>query len=181
MTKPDIHEIIDKRIAELPPVVQRAIEDASVEKKLRTLAQKHKLHLDQWVLLENEIMLTLLGLAEPEEMAGNIAREVRIDKDVAEKIVADIATQVFQPIRAQLRGEMSEEESERRPLQGASKTEPLASAKDTLKSSIPPGEPQIAPKPEGKKAPTDSTTYAPGKTSMERRDVNEDPYRESTD
>jgi len=60
--------IMEERFAELPTSVQKAVTDASVEQKLRKLAKKYKLHLDQWILLENEIMLTLLGFEEPKDI-----------------------------------------------------------------------------------------------------------------
>ena len=74
---------IKKRFAELPAIVQQAITDASIETKLRALAETHKLHLDQWVLLEDEIMLTLLGIEDPKNMAKNIATKVGISDEIA--------------------------------------------------------------------------------------------------
>jgi len=146
-----VTQIIQERFAELPPAVQAAVTDASVEKKLRALATKYKLHLDKWVLLENEIMMTLLGIDEPENMAKNVAEEVGVSQDVAQQIVNDIALQVFKPIREQMQGSLDHEATER----------------------------DIVPVKSQKAAPSDTTAYKAGQNSFERQDVQEDPYRES--
>jgi Glu-tRNA(Gln) amidotransferase subunit E-like FAD-binding protein len=154
--------LIRERFAELPQAVQQAVVDASVEQKLRALASKYKLHLDQWVLLENEIMLTLLGLEEPENMVANVAKEVHIDTERAQKIVNDIALEVFKPIREQMQGELNSEAMRRKKVPAGG---------TTADTGVP-----VA-----KAAPSDTTSYKPGESSTERRDVQEDPYRESID
>ncbi len=138
----NLDSIMAEKFGELPKKVQSAITDISVEEKLRALSEKHKLHLDQWVLLENEIMLTLLGLEEPESMVKNIAEEVGIEKDLARNLVNDIAVEIFKPIRE------------------------LMKAED--------------PKTESKKTyPSDTLAYKQGESSTDRKEVQEDPYRES--
>jgi len=155
------NSIIEARFAELPKAVQQAVTDASVEKKLRALAEKYKLHLDQWVVLENEIMLTLLGLEDPEDMAKNVAKEVKITEELAQEIVNDIAVQVFKPIREQMQGSLDSEATDRgiRPVGQSRETEAASTTEKVV--------------------PTDTTAYKPGESSLERRDVQEDPYRES--
>jgi len=154
-------QIIQDRFSELPEAVQNAVTDASVEEKLRALAEKYKLHLDQWVLLENEIMLTLLGLEDPEDMAKNVAKEVNIAEELAQEIVNDIAVQVFKPIREQMQGSLDSEATNR-------EVRPVGQSTETKVAST-----------TEKAAPSDTTAYKPGESSLERRDVQEDPYRES--
>lgn len=155
MTK-EIEQQIQTRFAQLPVAVQEAVTDSSVEEKLRSLAKKHKLHLDQWVLLENEIMLTLLGIEEPENMAKNIAKEVGIEETLAQKLVDDIGVEVFKPIRGRMEITLDSKSLKREVLSKPQK-------KDG----------------ELKKVPSDTVAYKPGQRSNERRDVQEDPYRES--
>lgn len=157
MEQSEYDTLIQERFAELPEAVQEAVTDARVEKKLRTLAAKHKLHLDQWVLLENEIMLTLLGLEDPQDMAKNIAKEVEVSTEIAQELVNDIAREVFKPIREQMQGRLDESASKRKVV--------LVSQKQQ----------------DNKKTPTDTLAYKPGESSANRRDVQEDPYRESID
>ncbi|PCI89627.1 hypothetical protein COB18_03700 [Candidatus Kaiserbacteria bacterium] len=151
--KEDKNDAIKKRFAELPAIVQQAITDASIETKLRALAETHKLHLDQWVLLENQIMLTLIGLEDPKNMAKNIAAKVGVSDEIAKKLVADIAAQVFQPIRKM--------------MQHADVPDPTKKEEPT----------EVAPT--EKMTPSDTSAYKTGESSTERRDVQEDPYRES--
>ncbi|MBL4644420.1 MAG: hypothetical protein JKX80_00975 [Candidatus Pacebacteria bacterium] len=145
--------IIEERFAELPEAVQQAVTDASVEKKLRKLAAKYKLHLDQWVLLENEIMLTLLGLEDPADMTKNVAKEVNIKEDLAQELVNDIAVQIFKPIREQMQGTLDRESIQRKTVSIGKVAE--------------------------KTSPSDTSAYKHGENSTERSDVQEDPYRES--
>ena len=160
----EIEAAIQERFASLPEAVRNAVADESVEKKLRALASKYKLHLDQWVVLENEIMMTLIGLEEPENMAKNVAKEVGTDEETAQKIVNDIAREIFTPIREKLQGSLTRE-----PLTRESKK--VSHTPETPKETEP-----------GKKEktrPSDSTEYRSGQTSTERLDVQDDPYRES--
>ena len=83
--------MLKERFALLPKVVQDAIVSADVEKHLRELAGTHKLHLDQWEKLENEVQLTLLGVNEAEELEQNIRREVGVPEDIARILASDIA------------------------------------------------------------------------------------------
>ncbi|MAZ67269.1 hypothetical protein CL652_00670 [bacterium] len=160
MSEENNNKVIEERFAELPESVQQAVTDASVEKKLRALAAKYKLHLDQWVLLENEIMLTLLGLEEPENMAANVAKEVQIKNDVAQKLVNDIALEIFKPIREHMQEALDSDAIRRKNvLVGAGAT----NTGSTIR----------------KAAPSDTSAYKPGENSSQRRDVQEDPYRES--
>ena len=159
--------------------MRNAVKGAEVEKKLRALSSKYKLHLDQWVLLENEIMLTLLGLEEAENMAANIAKEGGVDTELAQQIVNDIAVQVFRPIRQQLQGTVGKKGDRREtvavPVMGSNNDEKRQEAIDVLLKKKVPEEETSAEK----NAPTDSAAYKPGQSSAERQDVQEDPYRES--
>lgn len=98
----DIQKELEDRIAALPPVVQDAIASADVEAQLRELSKTHKLHLDQWGLLENEVMITLLGIERPENLAANIEKQVGVDRESAVALAADVSRIVFEPIRSEL-------------------------------------------------------------------------------
>lgn len=93
---------IKERFSLLPQVVQDAITSADMSKRLRELASKHQLHVDQWEALENEVQLTMLGLQPLEELGKNLTDELHIPFDVANPLAADISRIVFEPIRAEL-------------------------------------------------------------------------------
>lgn len=145
-----LQQTIQERFGELPKVVQHAITDSNVAHTLQRLSQKHKLHFDQWELLENEIMFVLLGLEEPEDMAKNVAQELSISEEAAQPIVSDIVQEVFVPIRKLIQHSSSTPERE-----------------------------TYSPNAPTKRAPSDTTAYKTGEVSSARKDVQEDPYRES--
>lgn len=100
--EPNVDEVLNEHFEQLPKVVQQAITSANVEKRLRTLAEKHKLHFDQWITLENEIMLVLLGIQPIDQLAKNIAEEVNIPLESAQTIAQDASDTIFLPIEEEL-------------------------------------------------------------------------------
>ena len=102
----EVDERLSARIKELPKAVQNAITSAEIEKKLRALSETHKLHLDQWQKLENEVMLALLGFQPVENLEANIKNEVGIAEEEAKALAGDIADTIFEPIREELEREL---------------------------------------------------------------------------
>lgn len=100
--EPNPKDILSKQFNQLPKVVQQAITSAHVEERLRVLADKHKLHYDQWIGLENEIMLVLLGIQPIDQLAKNIAEEVSIPLESAQTIAQDASDTIFLPIEEEL-------------------------------------------------------------------------------
>lgn len=148
---PDVlQQVLKKQFDKLPHAVQSAIKESNVGEVLQQLAKKHSLHYDQWELLENEIMFTLLGLEKPEDMTKNVAKELSMTEEAAQPIVNDIVAEVFVPIREYI--QHSSNGGER---------------------------PTYSPQAPKKRLPSDTTAYKPGEVSTKRTDVQEDPYRES--
>ena len=113
-------------------------------------------------------------------MAANVAKEVGIEKELAQQIVNDVVVQVFRPIRQQLQGTLRKDGDRREtvevPVMGTDMAEKRQEAIDTLLKKESPEETSAE-----KTVPSDTAAYAPGQNSTERRDVQEDPYRESID
>ncbi len=101
-------QILKDAFLRLPKILQETITDSDVQDKLRKLASKYELHIDKWDVLENEIMMTLLGISEPEKLAENIATEVGIGIEQAQKIADDVGQIVFSPIQTELRNNVGE-------------------------------------------------------------------------
>jgi len=101
-----MNEKLQARFLQLPKALQSAITFADVEKKLRGLSETHKLHLDQWQKLENEVMLALLGFQPVENLETNIKNEVGIADEEAKALAVDIADTIFEPIREELEREL---------------------------------------------------------------------------
>ena len=191
MTQDELNEKIRARFKELPKVVQDAILSADVQKHLRALADAHQLHLDQWQLLENNVMMTLLGLQPIEELAANIKDDTEVSEEIAQELAGDISKIVFEPIRQELERELEHPEAKKESISGveAARTQVLGqapTANEGIAIKLPePAHPSVAPgtppqpPPETKveRGPA-SGAYKPGETSIARKVVEDDPYRE---
>lgn len=111
MVDQNTQQAIKKRFAELPLPVRRAITSVDVQKKLREAADKHKLHLDQWEILENEVLMTLFGITPIDELQASIQKEVGVSAEIAAALSADISRIVFEPIRQELERELAHPEA----------------------------------------------------------------------
>lgn len=198
-------QVLKERFALLPKVVQDAITSADVEKQLRTLADSHKLHIDQWSALENEVMMTLMGLEEMSNLETNLQNEVGIAAEEASSLAKDISQIVFEPIRQELERGLSHPEAKEKAVtteeiardqaiasEAPTQTESIPAeitpvnipAETTPVSSAPPAPPVLpatppAPKPTEKavRAPI-SSSYTSQQASTARKGVEGDPYRE---
>ena len=184
-----VNDEIEKRFQQLPKVVQDAITSANVEKKLRELADKHKLHVDQWDLLENEVMLTMLGFERPEDLEKNIQKEVGLASETAHALAESINTIVFEPIRQELERQLEHPEAQAETESGveAARTQILGTKEIPLAAPTPAQPPQLLIAPATPSAPPPEVTvarapasgaYKPGEASTERASVVDDPYRE---
>ncbi|OGG74394.1 hypothetical protein A3A37_00300 [Candidatus Kaiserbacteria bacterium RIFCSPLOWO2_01_FULL_52_36] len=185
-----LDDILKERLAALPAPVRDAIRSADVEKGLRELADRHKLHLDQWQTLENEVMLSLIGLEPIDKLEENIMSEVGVDAETARVLASDIAGIVFEPIRAKLesalgaplesgRGtETEEKEGTKVPLSDVRGMAPSEySVPQNVLAATPATPPAPPPMEKAQRAPV-SPLYAPQEKSHERKDIEGDPYRE---
>lgn len=173
--KTDLQKQLSERFVQLPPVVQRAITSADVEKHLRELATTHKLHIDQWDKLENEVMLTLFGFQRTEDLPTNIAKEVGMDAAAASTLAADISHIVFEPIRQELERQLEHPEAQ---VAKTSDVDDVRARVLAQSSSVAPATPPPAP-PTAKveRAPLPAT-YTQTAASHERKSIEGDPYRE---
>src|SRR3989344_5827460 len=124
-----MNEKLQARFLQLPRALQNAITSAEIEKKLRGLSETHKLHLDQWQKLENEVMLALLGFQPVENLEANIKNEVGIAEEEAKALAGDIADTIFEPIREELERELE------KPAEG-DKTEAIGNRQQAVDGNI---------------------------------------------
>lgn len=90
-------------VAQLPPPVRDFFVNGNVEVVAKRIFGTYKLHIDQGAILEREIILLLLGLKDPQEFAQALAQEGKIDQKTVASIVQDVNTQIFIPIRDEMR------------------------------------------------------------------------------
>ena len=142
----------DKYLDNLPEQIQTAVKHVNVPEKMRALAKDYKLHLDKWAILENEIMLALVGAKDASDMPQNISTAVGVDLETAKKMTDSIAINIFRPIREELQDEI--ENKEQRAIETLTK-------KDE----------QVA-------EPPSEAYHDTNLASSERKDIENDPYRE---
>lgn len=176
----EFKELIKKRFGQLPRVVQEAIVSADVEKHLRELAETHKLHLDQWELLENEVQMTLLGIQPADKLTENIEKEVGVSNEIAKILAESISKIVFEPIRQELERQLEHPEAKAEEVSGveAARAQVLGGEERPVAPPVLPATPP-APPPAGKavRAPV-SEAYKAGEPSSARKAIEDDPYRE---
>lgn len=170
----DITEIIQERMKELPAPVQRAIRSASVEARLRTLSDEQRLHIDQWQVLENEVMLTLFGFQPLAELAKNIQESVGVDTQTAQTLAAEIERAIFAPVREELERELEHPEAKDKELTTTEKAREAISVEHATTQPTTPVAPSV---PGVVRAPV-SEIYKPGEPSVARKGSEGDPYRE---
>ncbi|HUO50379.1 MAG TPA: hypothetical protein VMU25_02340 [Candidatus Paceibacterota bacterium] len=165
-----VSDKLQQRFQTLPKAVQDAIQSADVEKRMRALAETQKLHIDQWQALDNEVLLTLLGFQRVENLQENIQKEVGVDSTTAATLTENISKIVFEPIREELERYLSHPDAKAKEVSDveAARTAALASEN---------GSPVVTPKAVRTSAVSES--YKAGNASSQRKDVHNDPYRES--
>ena len=195
----DVQKELEMRFKELPQVVRDAIKSADVEQRLRALANTHKLHVDQWEKLENEVMLALLAFEPIEDLQTNIRTNVGVGDVTAAALAEDISKTIFEPIRQELERELEHPEAqaekvsgveqaradalttEKRIVNSEKQNKPIENSEQRIVNTAPlvvPATPPPAP-PVAKavRAPT-SSAYKAGEPSSARPNVHDDPYRE---
>jgi hypothetical protein len=181
---PELQAQLDERFKALPPVVRNAITSADVQKQLRAVADQHKLHLDQWGKLENEVMLTLLGFADAAKFPENIRSEVGVSAEEASLLANEISTIVFEPIRQELERGLEHPDAKAKEItpEEAARQQAIASETAPTPPSTTPGvlpaTPPAAPQTEKAVRAPISSSYTSRQASSERKVVDGDPYRE---
>lgn len=174
---PDVQAQLKERYMQLPEVVRNAITSADIQKQLRAVSDNHKLHVDQWAILENEVMLALLGFQNPQDLPRNIQNHVEVNEAEANALSNDINKIVFEPIRQELERQLEHPEAKEKEMSAeeAARAQILATEAPTgVLPATPP-----APKPTEKavRAPI-SSSYTSRQASTNRKNVTDDPYRE---
>ena len=130
---------LQEQIKKLPPEVQDAIASPDLKKKIGEIGNKNKLHIDQVGLLEDEVLLVMIGIEDPADFPDNIVQHVKLETSVAGKVAEDVAQQIFLPIREAMKKFMGEDSTP-----PASKN---PSAMNMGKSVVMPSSVASAPKP----------------------------------
>ena len=68
----DIEQIIKEQLTKLPDDVKKAISSVDLRDKIKKIAEKNRLHIDQAGDLETETVLVMLGLEPTDDYKRNI-------------------------------------------------------------------------------------------------------------
>lgn len=104
-------ELITERLKELPQYVKEAISSVSPSAKVGVIAKRNNLHVDQAAVLEQEVLLAMLGISDPNQFAQSLVSEGGFERHVADKIAGEVAEDLFLPIRDAMRRFTDEEAS----------------------------------------------------------------------
>ena len=175
----ELNEQLKERFLQLPQPLRKAIISADIENGLQKLSESHKLHLDQWQKLENEVMLALLGFQPVEKLEENIKNEVGVPAETASALAEDIAEKIFLPIREELERELPPQETAGG--ENADVAPPILNTEYRIPNTVSPlpSTPPPPPKTEKSVRAPISESYSSQTPSYERKAVEGDPYRES--
>src|SRR5690606_19761788 len=94
-------QIVAKQVEAMPTRIREAMEHIDTTKYLKALTEKYGLRTDEAQVLENEIMIIMLGLEKPEAFIRHLT-QAGISKETAAGLVADVNRDVFEKIRHDL-------------------------------------------------------------------------------
>ena len=83
----------------LPPPIRNYLGQGKYSVVANRLMAKYSLHVDQGGILENGIMLLLMGVDTPEEFATALKDEAKISENILRSIMTDINQEIFVPLR----------------------------------------------------------------------------------
>lgn len=196
--KAEIEKEIYDHLQQLPELIRGTIDEADVPAKMRALATQQKLHIDQWEGLEQEVMMTLVGMKEPNELPMGIKNALGISGDLAMTLATAVSEQIFIPVRQKLEEALAHPGIADLPEDTDALSDETISAENEDQLSVSPDfvepPPAVSPEPPPptplpatpppppptqtvEHAPI-SASYTPGHASSERKDAAGDPYRE---
>ena len=106
--EPDIQEKLKERLSQLPEPIRDFIVSDEFSTRVRTLAERHALNLWQGQVFENEILMAILGMESREGFSDALKKQLEVDNETAEKMTAEVESDIFQELRRILKDTESE-------------------------------------------------------------------------
>ena len=95
-----------------PPEFKKLADSAELYDRSEAIGAKFGLLIDQVGELDAEIRDILNGVSESEDFIKHIMQRLEINKDLAEKIVAEVNVAVFQTLREQMQAQTAAQETQ---------------------------------------------------------------------
>ncbi len=111
MVNESLYNTIQEHMKKLPEGVRSAIHASDWERKILTIGRRYGLHVDQLEVLQTELSLAVLGLSSREEFVKETMKEAHIPSETMVKLVSDINTEIFEPIRVHLHENLEPEQN----------------------------------------------------------------------
>lgn len=96
-----IQNIALERFDSLPRSIQTAIVHSNWTEKAREICKKNKLSFDVGSVLENSILMVMVGVLNSDEILMEL-KEEGVSDEVAREVVSEIDAQIFAPIKNEL-------------------------------------------------------------------------------
>lgn len=100
MTQND--EEFEKIFAELPEDVKEAMTAVNTVNIMMDMKIKYGLHIDQVGELSAEVGMLMIGAIHPQEFIGKVEAGLRIPRETAAQIAAEVNEKIFRPVRESL-------------------------------------------------------------------------------
>lgn len=107
----EMKKIIEERMAKLPSDLKSAISSIDLESAFSEITKRNRLLIDQAGILQNEILMTVLGIEPLANFVSNISRELSIPSEKALEIAKNTDELIFKNIRSYLQ-KLNQEEDE---------------------------------------------------------------------
>ncbi|MDO8566956.1 MAG: hypothetical protein Q7R58_02275 [bacterium] len=103
--KPDltVDESVNQVMRTLPPVVRSYLVQGKHTAVAKNLMTKYGLRIDQAGVLEQEIILLIMGIDNPDEFTQVLAKDAKLDAQTINSITKDVNEQIFIPLREEMR------------------------------------------------------------------------------
>lgn len=98
-----LEESVKQVMQTLPPVIRDYLSQGKYTPIARNLMAKYGLRIDQGGILERGMMLLLMGIEDPAEFSKTLAEEAKLDQETINGIMQDVNTQIFIPLREEMR------------------------------------------------------------------------------
>jgi|ETNmetMinimDraft_35_1059890.scaffolds.fasta_scaffold31031_2 hypothetical protein len=92
-------EQINERFQLLQPQVQNAVLSIEVAETIKSIAQKHQLHIDTTGTLNEEITYVMVGAEKATDFIKNLKMQLKLPDEKANAIAKDVNEKVFLKIR----------------------------------------------------------------------------------
>lgn len=144
---PYTDEEFDKVFATLPEDVKEAMSSVNTVNIMMEMKTKYDLHIDQLGELSAEVGMLMLGAIHPQEFIGKVEAGLRIPRETAKLIAAEVNEKIFRPVRDSL-------------IQIHKMKKPESESPATVSAPMPSGEGEI-PEAQSMKGDTKNTTRTP--------------------